>query len=239
MRGRVLVALVVGCVCLSTGASPRRASAECAVQALVAEMLTPSSATLPRDGGAVVVGLRSRPAPAPRPLPSSIPMTRGRRAQELVGTEIAPGLVRYAAQTRLTTGSFTTAVLAAPATLTIGARTPLPGQPTRPALRDLRRVAVTSARGQHAEIRGGLEFPVPEGIVALLIYWGETGTAPASWVPATQGQTEVLIWAERSGCDAGPPPGSTPPPASGGVGRIAYVDAFGQISPPSNAVPVM
>lgn len=212
------------------------AGADCAVQGLVPRMLTPSTASLPRDGGGIVVGMRGT-AGAGSPMPASLAFTRGRRTQELVGQPLAPGLVRFAAVSRLIAGPFATTSLGAPMSLTIS-RAVLPGVPTRPSVREMRRVAATgmsASRTPRAEVRATLEFPVPAGIVAVLAYWGEQGGA-TSWQPAIQGQTEIVAWSEPGRCDAAPV--GTIGPSGGAVGRIAYVDAFGQVSPPSPSVPV-
>lgn len=230
-------AVVAVCLGVLAIASVPRATADCAPRALVPRMLTPTTVSLPRDGAGIVVGLRSGDRPG-APLPPSIELSRGRRTQSLVPTVIAPGLVRFAATTRLLPGPFTTSALGAPITLTIGRGT-LPGVPTRPVLRDLRRVsstAMSSRSTPRAEVRGTLEFPVPAGIVAVVTYWGESGGA-ATWMPAIQGQTEIVAWAELGRCEqaiegtAGPGEGPT-------AGRIAYVDQFGQVSPISAPVPL-
>lgn len=234
----------VAAVCLGVlviasvhAASVQRATADCAPRALVPRMLTPTTASLPRDGGAIVVGLRSGDGPA-APVPQSIELVRGRRTQSLTPTVIAPGLVRFAAVSRLLPGPFTTTVLGAPITLTVGRGT-LPGVPTRPVLRDLRRVSSTAMSSRslpRAEVRGTLEFPVPAGIVAIVTYWGETGGA-STWMPAIQGQTEIVAWAEPGRCEQAIE-GTTGPAEGPGAGRIAYVDQFGQVSPVSAAVPL-
>lgn len=239
MKMRIPVQVTCFLVCaLSIAASAvSSARAECAATALVARMLTPTTTVLPRDGGAIVLGLRSAPGAAV-PMPQSITLSRGRRTQSLLGTPIAPGLVRFAAVSRLVPGPFSAAGLGAPITLTIG-RASLPGPPVRPSVREMRRVqsTVMSARGAlpHGEVRATLEFPVPAGIVAIVTYWGESGGA-AAWVPAIQGQTEVMVWGEPARCETAIDGFVAPP--EGAVGRIAYVDAFGQLSPVSSSVPL-
>jgi hypothetical protein len=86
-----------------------------------------------------------------------------------------------------------------------------------------------------AEVRAQLEFPVPAGIVAIVTYWGES-SAPAGWAPAIQGQTEIAVHREPDGCE--PQIEGFVAPPEGTVGRIAYVDLHGQLSPISESVPV-
>lgn len=234
---RRLVGSAAACLLVMAVGFLPRATADCALQALVPRMLTPTTASLPRDGGAIVVGLRSSPEAAGAPMPQSIALVRGRRTQSLVSTQIAPGLVRFAATSRLLPGPFTTSQLGAPITLTVG-RSPMPGVPTRPVLREMRRVSSTgmsASRTPRAEVRATLEFPVPAGIVAIVTYWGESG-GPAWWAPAIQGQTEIVAWTEPGRCEQ--PIEGTSGPGEGAVGRIAYVDQFGQLSPISASVPV-
>lgn len=227
----------IGAFFLVAGAAPP-AAARCAMQGLVPRSLTPTTAALPRDGGGIVVGLRSAPG-EDQPMPAGIQLSRGRRSQDLIARELAPGLVRFAAVSRLLPGTWTAAALGPTASLSVG-RQPLPGVPTRPGVAEMRRVAATgmsARRTPRAEVRATLEFPVPEGIVAIVAYWGEDGPA-AAWEPAIQGQREIVVWQEPARCQRAPEGTLAPPEGEGVVGRIAYVDAFGQVSPISAAVPV-
>src|SRR5262245_22487012 len=223
MRSRLAFALLP-CVFVFAAAVIPRAGAQCA-EALAPLMLTPATASIPRDGGGIVIGMRRRPGAA-RPMPPGINLARGRRTQSLMPQRtIAPGLVRFAAATRLTTGPFTTTDLGlGESTLTIG-RGPMPGMPTRPSVREMRRVAaagMSATSTPRMEVRALLEFPVPAGIVAILSYWGESET-PGWWRPAIQGQTEIPVWTEADVCDP-MPEGSSGPPSEAPTGLLAYVD---------------
>ncbi len=236
MSQRFFVWLVALWACMWVGNAPR-ADARCAVQGLVPRVLTPMSARIPRDGGALVAGLVL--GQESREMPASLELLRGRRSQPLVGRILAPGLVRFESASRLLPGSWTIPTLGRDVAWTVG-REPMPGVPTRPGVVELRRLEATgmsARRMPRTEVRATLEFPVPEGIVAIVTYWGE-GSAPAAWVPAIVGQREIVIWQETARCEAEVPGTLPPPEGESVVGRIAYVNQFGQISPPSTSVPL-
>lgn len=233
---RRLSILVGACLCLWAG-SALRAEARCAMQGLVPRMLTPTTSSLPRDGGGIVVGLRSSSG-ATQEMPAGIQLTRGRRSQDLVGRTLAPGLVRFAAVSRLLPGTWSVPALGPTTSMSVRWQ-PMPGVPTRPVVTELRRVAATGMsvrRTPRVEVRATLGFPVPAGIVAVVTHWGEEGAA-AAWEPAIQGQREVVIWQEPGRCQTSPE-GTMPPPEGDASARIAFVDTFGQVSPLSVAVPV-
>lgn len=209
------------------------------MQGLVPQRLTPTTVSIPRDGGGIVVALRSA-SRATQEMPAGVQLTRGRRTQDLVGRALAPGLVRFASVTRLTTGTWTAAALGPDASVIVGRRDPMPGVPTRPVVTELRRLAATSSgrSAPRTEIRATLEFPVPAGIVAILTYWGDEGAAPAAWEPVIQGQRDVVIWQQTPACESDPAGRTGPPEGPTTTARIAYVDQFGQVSPPSAPVAV-
>lgn len=238
MFRRVSIA-VLACVWM-WASSTARVDADCATQALVPRVLTPTTVAIPRDGGGIVVGMRPASQAASAEMPAAVQLTRGRRTQELVARVLAPGLVRFAAVSRLTAGQWTAAALGPNAALTVGRRDPLPGVPTRPVVTELRRVAATgmsARRAPRTEVRATLEFPVPAGIVAIVTYWGDEGAAASAWEPVIQGQRDVVIWQETPECEVDPA-GRTGPPEGAAMGRIAYVDQFGQVSPPSAPVAI-
>lgn len=156
---------------------------------------------------------------------------------ELAARTLAPGLVRFESTSRLLPGSWTAPLVGHDAAWTVG-RDPMPGVPTRPSVSELRRVVATGLSAgevQRPEVRAQLEFPVPDGIVAIVTHWEEQETA-AAWMPAIAGQREVVIWQEAARCEP-VSAGTFPPPEGEGVmGSIAYVDRFGQVSPLSAPV---
>lgn len=158
---------------------------------------------------------------------------------ELAPRTLAPGLVRFESVSRLLPGRWTTSLVGHDAAWTVG-RDPMPGVPTRPGVSELRRVAATgisARRAPRTELRAQLEFPVPEGVVAIVTHWDEQETA-AAWMPAIVGQREVVIWQEAARCEA-VAAGTLPPPEGERVtGSIAYVDRFGQVSPLSAPIPI-
>ena len=103
MRARMVGAFVVAALVWWAGGAVV-VDARCQVAQLGPRMLTPITAALPRDGGGVVVGLVNGSTGGA--MPAGVQLTRGRRSQELVAQELAPGLVRFAPTARLLPGAW-------------------------------------------------------------------------------------------------------------------------------------
>lgn len=224
----------------STLVASAQDGAPCTSRPLVATLLTPVTAPMPRDGGGLVAGLRLGDAGAASVLSfDGVSITRRRTSQVLQVVTLAPGLVRLVPSGTLATGPWVVHGIGPDAEMTVG-RTSLPGAPVRPSVRGMRRVAATSMSASatpRVEIRAILEFPVATGIVAMLVYWnGET--TPSTWTRAVLSTTEMVIYTEPDACDT-VASGTRPPPSSGSfTASLAFVDQFGQVSPISAAVPV-
>jgi len=198
---------------------------------------------MPREGGALVAGTRLGDAGASAGAVSfeGVSFTHRRTSQILTAVPLAPGLVRLVPSGRLGTGAWTVHGVGPDTEVTVG-RSTLPGAPVRPAVRGMRRVAATSTASSstpRVEVRAILDFPVPTGIVAMLVYWnGET--TPSTWARAVLAQTEVVVYTEPDACDAVAAGTRAPPAADTGplTASVAFVDQFGQVSPVSAAVPV-
>jgi hypothetical protein len=202
-------------------------SATCPSGGLVPALLTPITAAMPRDRGALVAGYRVEPSATTALSFEGVRLVRGRRISiPMQAVTIAPGLVRLTPTTTVRPGAYALEGLGAASDLTVS-RSPMPGAPVRPVLSAVRRVASTGATAG-VELRATLGFAVPTGIVAILSAWGEATTASV-WSRAVVGQSEVVLHTTSDACT---PDGAEAPPAEGPVAvRIAYVDQFGQVSP--------
>jgi hypothetical protein len=220
--------------------SSPHASAECASSRWAAHALTTLGASFPRTGGAILVAMDPdlTAGTLTSPEPPALNVTRGRRTSwPLTPVSIAPGLFRVPFDTHVTRGIWTLHGLGADTQLTIGVAA-TPGVPVRPAIREVRRVAATGigVSGDRLEVRANLEFPVPDGVVASIVTWN-TDASPGAWGRAAVGQREIVLYSERSAC-AALAPGWTPPPGGTLVVRVSWVDQYGQVSPPSDAITV-
>jgi hypothetical protein len=237
MRRLPIFALVL----FTSLAAAAQDAAPCTSRPLVPVLLTPISAPMPRDGGGLVAGVRLGDAGTTSTAIAfeGVSFTRRRTSQILQVVRLAPGLVRLVPTGTLASGPWVGHGIGTDSEITVG-RTALPGAPVRPSVHGMRRVAATSMSASatpRVEIRAILEFPVPTGIVAMLVYWnGET--TPSTWTRAVLATTEMVVYTEPDACET-VPEGTRPPPADGAfTASIAFVDQFGQVSPISTAVPV-
>jgi hypothetical protein len=215
------------------------ASPPCTPSGTVTRSLTATSTPLPRDGGAFVVAVEAdRAATSGTMDPPVVALVRRRTTLPLVATPIAPGLFRLTMPSRPALGVWTVHGLGPDGPVTIG-RAVMPGVPVRPSIRVMRRVAATglsASQEPRVEVHADLSFPVPTGVVAATITWN-TDAQPSAWARAIVGQTEMIVFAEAARCDQ-VPSGWQSPPSGTLTARIAWVDRLGQVSPPSDAIPV-
>jgi hypothetical protein len=230
------LAMVLG---VGRAAAERAVAPACPPHGTVTRSLTSVSTPLPRDGGAFVVAVEADATATTGTMdPPVVSFVRRRTTLTLVPTPIAPGLFRLTMPSRPALGAWTLHGLGPDASVTIG-RAAMPGVPVRPSVRVMRRVAATglsASREPRVEVHADLAFPVPSGVVAAIITWN-ADTQPSGWARAIVGQTEMIVFAEAAHCDA-VPPGWQSPPSGPLTARIAWVDRLGQVSPPSDAVPV-
>lgn len=210
-RSPWLAALLLLCM----GSIPALAQDACDTPRL----LSPVGTTLPRDGfGLVVADNRATPT-------GEVALVRGRRRTPLTRVEIMPGLYRYSAAVR--PGTYRLDGIAAPSDIVISARSARPATATRPEVRAARRVAraeLGSASSQQ-EIHIELGFPVPAGSVAARVQWNES-TSGGQWVPATPGETSIIIPVEPA-CRA---LSTTTAPTGAFTLQAAFIDTLGQVS---------
>ena len=218
-RSSLLAALLLLCM----GSLPALAQDACDAPRL----LSPVGITLPRDGFALVIA-DARATPT-----GEIALVRGRRRTPLARTEIMPGLFRYSAVVR--PGTYRLDGIAAPSDIVISARGTRPAAATTPVLRAGRRVSrvVLGSTTSQQEIHIELGFPVPAGSIAARIQWNESATG-GQWITATPGESALIIPLAPA-CRAAD---TTTAPEGPFTLRVAFIDALGQVSALSAAVPV-
>lgn len=223
----------------SHGLAQLDAPAACAPVGTVRRSLSPVSAPLPRDGGAYVVAVEADRTGTTGTMDAPVvSLVRRRSTLTLVATPIAPGLFRLTMPSRPALGLWTLHGLGPDTSITVG-RNVMPGIPVRPAVRVMHRAAATglsAARAPRVEVHADLAFPIPQDVVAAVVWWN-TDAAPSGWARAIPGQNEMIVFAEAAACDPAPP-GWQSPPSGTLTARIAWVDKFGQVSPPSDAITV-
>lgn len=190
-----------------------------------AQLLTPLTGRHPRDG-ALVVGLV--PGGSLTALPPLM-LTRRRREIATVTDAIAPGLYRVRADTRRIWGRYHLEGVQGDPEVLFG-RVRTGAAPSSPALARVERYIVASASGERTEVRAHFRFPIPDGVVAAVVYWGDDAT-PDLWACAVPTRSEAVLYSRTGNC-AQLPEGASPPPESGSV-RVAFVDRIGQLSAPS------
>lgn len=205
---------------------PAAADSACASATFRAQLLTPTAGRIPRDMG-LVVGL------VPGGTLTDVPtMTLDRRRRSIATRieRLAPGLARVVPDAPRVAGRYTlTGVQGAPELLFSRAAVPPP--PAQPRLERLERYVVASSDGPRTELKAHFGFPIPNGVVAVLVYLGDSDR-PSFYARATPTLREALLHRD-SGCPT-LPEGSTPPPADGSL-RVAFVDLYGHTSPISDA----
>jgi len=190
-------------------------------------LLTPPSGRIPRDAS-FVVGLTGEGTF--RELPA-ITLSRGRRDVALAPDTIAPGLYRLRPDTRRIWGRWQIGIPGAPPILFGRPGTGAP--PTRPRLERAERYLVASGSESRTEVRVHFGFPTPEGVVAVVTFWGDDDQ-PDGWAPAVPTARDLVVSRVEGDCPR-LAPGATPAPESGSV-RVAFVGRYGQLGPISEPV---
>lgn len=189
-------------------------------------LLTPPALTIPRDA-ALVVGLVDEGTF--RALPP-VALVRGRRQTALIQEPIAPGLWRLRPDARRIYGQWQLSGVPGATPLVFG-RPGVDPAPITPRIERLERYLVAGADGtSRTEVRAHFAFPIPETVVAAVVYWGDDAQ-PDGFAPTVATSQEVVLHRQTGDC-ARLPEGATAPPASGTV-RVAFVGRYGQVSPPS------
>jgi len=185
-------------------------------------LLTPPSGRIPRDA-AFVVGLSGEGTF--RELPP-IQLNRGRRDVAMIRETIAPGLFRLRPDTRRIWGRWQIGVPGAPPILFGRPGTGSP--PTRPRLERVERYRVASGGASRTEVRAHFGFPLPDGVVAVVAFWGDDDQ-PDGWAQAVPTARDIVVSRVEGDCPQ-LAPGATAPPESGSV-RVAFVGRYGQLGP--------
>lgn len=216
------------CLVLASAAFAQEGDdAPCPEATFSPRLLTPPALTIPRDA-ALVVGLVD-PGTF-RALPP-ISLVRGRRETATVREPIAPGLWRLRPDARRIYGQWQLSVVPGATPLVFG-RPGIGPPPIVPRIERVERYLVAGADGSRTELRAHFAFPVPETVVAAVLFWGDDAQ-PDGFAPTVATAQELVLYAQRGRCPR-LPQGATPPPASGTV-RVAFVGRYGQVSPLSEA----
>lgn len=195
----------------------------CPVATFRAQLMTPMAGRIPRDA-ALVVGLFE--GGSLRELPS-ISLQRRRREVAMIREAIAPGLYRLRPDARRVYGRYDVQGVEGSPQIIFG-RPGTGAPPAAPRLERVERYIVANAEGSRAEVRAHFGFPIPQGVVAVLSYWG-TDATPDLFTRATPSSQETVLFASSGRC-AALPEGASAPPHEGQV-RVAFVDLHGQVSP--------
>lgn len=195
-----------------------------------AQLMTPVAGRIPRDAS-LVVGLFAGGEATGLP---AITLTRRRRELALVREAIAPGLFRLRPDTRRLSGRWDLQGVEGNPRLIFG-RPGAGAAPPAPRLERVERYLVAGAEGSRAEVRAHFAFPIPEGIVAVVSYWGDDDDADL-FVRATPAIRETVLFASSGRCPA-LPEGASAPPETGAV-RVAFVDRYGHLSARSEPRPL-
>ena len=113
-------------------------------------------------------------------------------------------------------------------TLTFG-RPGAGGAPAQPRLERVERYLVARGSGSSTEVRAHFASPVPPTVVAIVSYWG-ADPDPDLFAIAVPTTREAVLFSSAGEC-ASLPEGASAPPEGASV-RVAFVDRFGQSSPP-------
>ncbi len=238
MRRELTSALLLSCVIACAVASVSVAQApeppSCPRPGFTLQLMTPAAGYLPRDGALVAGLFLGGPVVSGDP-PAGVALTRGRRSVAVRSETIAPGLFRLVPETTRLSGRYDLTGVATTPQLYFR-RAPLAAPPTVPALERIERYLVAGADGRHLELRAQFAFPIPEGVVAVLSYFGD-GDTPDAFVRSAPTQSSLVLYSSGGDCDTHPP-GTHPPPESGGTVRVAFVDQHGQVSRISEPQPI-
>lgn len=228
----VLVAVTAASVALAQEGEPAEdEAAECAAARFQAQLVTPVAGRIPRDAS-LVVGLF--PGGSLEDLPAAVQLSRRRRTTALTRAAIAPGLYRLTPDGRRIWGRWNLDGVEGSPQLRFS-RPGLPAPPTTPELTRVERYRAVSGGESRTELKGHFEFPIPEGVVAVLSYWG-SDDEPDLWARAIPTQNQAVLWQSTGRCSQ-LPPGASAPPREGTV-RVAFVDRYGQVSQRSEPVPL-
>ncbi|MCX5742774.1 MAG: hypothetical protein NT062_09785 [Proteobacteria bacterium] len=224
------------------------ALAKCAMQELVAQLITPTTGKLPADGGILVGFAHATNGDDELTDPLAKPtwkFTSGGKPVDVTRVALAPGLTVY----RPRPGSPITSIRVADKKRVIrelardATATAAPSV-VAPRVTKLEITTRSSGRGPARTATATVADPIPNDAVAVIVY-AERGTAakpaPVAISFGTIGvhnpkARTVIPWADPSRC-AFNPPGMEAPPTGAKV-TLAWVDAYGRVSRSSAPIEV-
>jgi hypothetical protein len=202
---------------------------DCPTPQFRAQMMTPVAGRVPRDAS-LLVGLV--PGGSLRELPATVQLRRRRRTVALRREAIAPGLYRLTPDVRRIWGRYDVEGVEGEPRVRFS-RPGLPAPPSTPRLSRVERYRAVSGGESRLQLEAHFEFPIPQGVVAVVSYWGDDD-APDLWSRAVATQNRAVLYSAAGECTP-LPPGASAPPSEGTV-RVAFVDRFGQVSQASAPV---
>jgi hypothetical protein len=216
-------------------AAARIARADCAISELGPELLTRAGAKIPADGGILVGWNASTDRKTPSkgdPSQQSYKASAHGKSVSLVSASLAPGLTVYRPRPALVGALSVKALVDVTFDKGKGAALPAP---------DVTAVALTEGKARYGvayTTATAAVAAVPDAAVALVIY----ATADDEHVPISFGRpahdktgaTTVVVFEGAHDCETLPP--AMRAPVAGDEVELAWVDAFGRLSPLSKPV---
>lgn len=211
---------------------PLEARAECVAYGLAVKVATPSSTSLPVDGGIVVYTEPVQFGRLDRGDPALVPDWKWKGSAKPVVKALAPGLAVVLAPSTQGTAQ----LVDGKGTAQVSIKT---SQARRARLDAPVPKAIVHARRQTR--RGGedvmveLATPAPVGAVAIVLL--DEASQPKSWQLLTDPSATLVPAYAVGGCV--PLPNGTRATAPGERVRVAFVDDAGRMSPPSKPIKVV
>jgi len=203
-------------------AAPANRAPACPRATFRPQLLTPPATRTPRDAH-LVVGLFDGGTFTDLP---AVTLERGRRSTALIREAIAPGLYRLQPDARRIWGRWNLSGVPGATPLLFG-RPGVGAPPVRPQITRVERYLVASGESTRTEVRAHFQFPVPPGVVAAILYWGDD-PQPDGFASVTPTMQEAVLYQQSGEC-ARLVSGATAPPTTGTV-RMAFVGRYGQVS---------
>ncbi|MCB9597119.1 MAG: hypothetical protein H6719_30625 [Sandaracinaceae bacterium] len=218
--------------CLALASAALAQDGECPEATFQPRLLTPPALRIPRDA-ALVVGLVDGGTFQDLP---PVSLTRGRRDMALTREPIAPGLFRLRPSSSRIYGQWQLTGVPG-ATPLVFARSALDPVPIAPQLARVEQYLVASGAGSRTEVRAHFQFPIPEGVVAAVVFWGDD-PQPDGFVPTVATAQELVVYSRTGDCAHLPAGGSGPPDEGDVAVRVAFVGRYGALSPRSEPAPL-
>jgi hypothetical protein len=220
---------------MAIAATARVAAADCALEELGPELITRAGAKIPADGG-ILVGWHAstslKAAAKGDPSQHAYKATAGGKTVSLIEASLAPGLTVYRPKPAVVGALSVKSLVDVTFEKAKGAALPAP---------DVSAVVLAEGKARYNATYTSVTASVaavPDAAVALVLYaMADEEHVPLSFgTPAhdKRGATTVLVFEGAHNCEANPP--AMRAPAAGDEVVLAWVDAFGRISPVSQPV---